>query len=160
MWWHQPVACVHVSSCDILVILVIMVSSHLLRSISRWTLTVKVETKCLANLNTCVLRGLVYCCEVWKQSIKNCGSYKVFTDFHIWLTRSLSLSPLFLHFLSRASSSVMFAAFISSSIRSIQCFFFSSLRTTGVARYPCWSVCFYQHTKFEQDIVKMWLLHF
>lgn len=92
MWWHQPVACVHVSSCDILVILVIMVSSHLLRSISQWTLTVKVETKCLANLNTCVLRGLVYCCEVWKQSIKNCGSYKVFTDFHIWLTRSLSLS--------------------------------------------------------------------
>lgn len=162
MWWHQPVACVHVSSCDILVILVIMVSPHLLRSISQWMLTVKVETKCLANLNTCVLRGLVYCCEVWKQSIKNCGSYKVFTDFHIWLTRSLSLSlsPLFLHFLSRASSSVMFAAFISSSIRSIQCFFFSSLRTTGVARYSCWSVCFYQHTKFEQDILKMWLLHF
>lgn len=68
--------------------------------------------------------------------------HKVFTDFHIWLTRSLSLSlsPLFLHFLSRASSGVMFAAFISSSIRSIQCFFFSSLRTMAVARYSCWSV--------------------
>lgn len=85
MWWHQPVACVHVSSCDILVI---MVSSHLLRSISQWTLTVKVETKCLANLNTCVLQGLVYCCEVWKQSIK----YLLIFTFG-WPDLSLSTVP-------------------------------------------------------------------
>lgn len=43
----------------------------------------EVEIKCLANLGTRVLYGLVYCCEIWRQFIKKCGYYEVFTKFKI-----------------------------------------------------------------------------
>lgn len=72
---------------------------------------------------------------------KNCGSYKVFTDFHIWLTRSLSLSlstvpPLPVQSIFRCDVCSLHILF--DSVHPV--LFFSSLRTTGVARYSCWSV--------------------
>lgn len=138
------------------------------RSVSQWMLTVKVETKCLTNLNTCVLQGILYCCEVWKQSIRNCSLYKTFTDFHTWcdlISLSLSTVPPLLPVQSVFWCDVRSLHILFYSVHPALFLLIARVNMAvpsepGVTRYWCWSVGFYQHTKFEHKILKMWLLHF